>query len=147
MLTVALRRVFEPALRPGLFRLAGPDAPENVLDRKTRAADGTVPPWGPSRGCASSACCCRRIRTGWWSARSAPSSASRRRRSRKNEEVVRVRREGTFLRYSANADALRECWRSSTPSAAPEAKPFHPRVSFAKSSAHSALIESHEKRP
>jgi len=65
----------------------------------------------------------------------------------KNEELVRVRREGTFLRYSANADALRECWRSSTPSAAPEAKPFHPRVSFAKSSAHSALIESHEKRP
>lgn len=26
----------------------------------------------------------------------------------KNEELVRVRREGTFLRYSANADALRE---------------------------------------
>jgi ArsR family transcriptional regulator, arsenate/arsenite/antimonite-responsive transcriptional repressor len=26
----------------------------------------------------------------------------------KNEELVRVRREGTFLRYSANADALQE---------------------------------------
>lgn len=26
----------------------------------------------------------------------------------KNEDLVRVRREGTFLRYSANADALRE---------------------------------------
>ena len=26
----------------------------------------------------------------------------------KNEELVRVRREGTFLRYSANTDALRE---------------------------------------
>jgi len=26
----------------------------------------------------------------------------------KNEELVKVRREGTYLRYSANADALRE---------------------------------------
>ncbi len=37
-----------------------------------------------------------------------PSTLSHHLDKLKNEELVRVRREGTFLRYTANADALRE---------------------------------------
>ena len=40
----------------------------------------------------------------------------------KNEDLVRVKREGTFLWYSANTEACRNCSGFCTPSAAPETR-------------------------
>ena len=48
----------------------------------------------------------------------------------KGEDLVRVRRESTFLRYTANTDALRSCFSSCTRSAALETKPSSPNRSF-----------------
>ena len=70
--------------------------------------------WGPSRGCASCNCCCRRIPTEWWSATlerswtSRSSTLSHHLDKLKNEDLVRVRRDGTFLWYTADTDALQE---------------------------------------
>ena len=48
----------------------------------------------------------------------------------KGEDLVRVRHESTFLRYTANTDALRSCFSSCTRSAALETRPSSPNRSF-----------------
>jgi DNA-binding transcriptional ArsR family regulator len=45
----------------------------------------------------------------------------------KNEGLVRVRRESTFLWYSANADALQELWGSFMPRLHPKTKAIEPQ--------------------
>jgi DNA-binding transcriptional ArsR family regulator len=47
----------------------------------------------------------------------------------KNEELVRVQREGTFLRYMANTEALQEVLSFLMPSAAPVTRPSSRRPS------------------
>ena len=72
---------------------------------------------GAGRGAAAAdrpAVCWRPIRRGWSSARSArssgipPSTLSHHLDKLKNEGLVSVRRESTFLRYTANTEALQE---------------------------------------
>src|SRR6516165_7704628 len=72
------------------------------------------PRWGRSQGYESCSCFFRPIRTAWSSARSVMSwefpnsTLSHHLEKLKNEDLVTVRREGTFLWYSANTEALEE---------------------------------------
>ena len=75
-------------------------------------------PWAPSRACGSCGCCCPRIREGLVvgdigdrAGASPNSTLSHHLEKLKNEDLVNVRREGTFLWYSANAAALQELLR------------------------------------
>jgi ArsR family transcriptional regulator, arsenate/arsenite/antimonite-responsive transcriptional repressor len=47
----------------------------------------------------------------------------------KNEDLVKVRRESTFLWYTANTEAWRNCSASSMPSAALATRPSNPKQS------------------
>ena len=88
--------------------------PQNKIPIRSSATPTCSRRWGPSRGCASCNCCCRRIPRDWWSATLAseldiPSSTlSHHLDKLKNEDLVKVRREGTFLWYTANTEALQE---------------------------------------
>ena len=72
------------------------------------------PPWAPNRACASCSFCFPPTPTAWWSERSrkswdiSASNLSHHLDKLKNEELVAVTRQGTFLRCTANIDALQE---------------------------------------
>jgi len=71
-------------------------------------------PWGWSRAFALCNCCFRRIRMEWWwvKSRSGWTSPipplSRHLEKLRNEGLAQVRRESTFLRYTANTEVLQE---------------------------------------
>ena len=72
------------------------------------------PPWAPNRACASCSFCCPRIPKGLvvgdiQSELEIPNSTlSHHLDKLKTEDLVEVQRESTFLRYTANTDALQE---------------------------------------
>jgi hypothetical protein len=70
--------------------------------------------WGPSRDCESCGFCSQHTLKAWSLGRSAKnlkslnSTLSHHLEMLKNEDLVTVRREATYLRYAANSAALQE---------------------------------------
>src|ERR1051326_9172038 len=71
-------------------------------------------PWERSRACGSCGRCWQRIRREWWWGEIqneldiAASTLSHHLEKLKNEDLIKVRRESTFLRYSANTAVLEQ---------------------------------------